>query len=132
MKKGTCTTIQLIATGAIAFLSEKLGITFYLLGLLVFLMVIDYISGMIARLNRGDELPTGWMGWRDAANEMHWATDDAATVLANLTALSRAIEDREQALLVASWAHKANIVALEDIDAIAAYDVTAGWPTPDI
>ena len=28
MKKGTCTTIQLIATGAIAFLSEKLGITF--------------------------------------------------------------------------------------------------------
>ena len=43
MSKGTCTTIQLLATGVIAFLSEKLGITFYLLGLLVFLMVVDYI-----------------------------------------------------------------------------------------
>ena len=50
MSTGTCTTIQLLATGVIAFLSEKLGITFYLLGLLVFLMVIDYISGMIASM----------------------------------------------------------------------------------
>ena len=89
----------------------------------------DRISGTIARLQRGDGLPAGWMGWRDVANEMHWATDDAATVLANLTTLSRAIEDREQALLVASWTHKANIAALEDIDAILAYDVTQGWPT---
>lgn len=89
----------------------------------------ERISGTIARLQRDDGLPAGWMGWRDAANEMHWATDDVATVLANLTTLSRAIEDREQALLVASWAHKANIAALEGIDAIAAYDVTAGWPT---
>ena len=89
----------------------------------------DRISGTIARLQRDDGLPAGWMGWRDAANEMHWATDDAVTVLANLIALSRAIEDREQALLVASWAHKAAIAALEDIDAILSYDVTAGWPT---
>ena len=89
----------------------------------------ERISGMIARLQRGDGLPAGWMGWRDAANEMRWVTDDAATVLANLTALSRAIEDREQALLVAGWTHKANIAALEDIDAILAYDVTVGWPT---
>ena len=88
----------------------------------------DRISGTIARLQRGGGLPAGWMGWRDAANEMRWETDDAATVLANLTALSRAIEDREQALLVASWTHKANIAALTDIDAILAYDVTAGWP----
>ena len=87
------------------------------------------ISGMIARLQHEDGLPAGWMGWRDAANEMRWADDDPATVLANLTALSRAIEDREQVLLIASWAHKANIAALEDIDAILAYDVTANWPT---
>ena len=78
---------------------------------------------------RGDGLPAGWVGWRDAANEMRWADDDAPTVLTNLTVLARAIEDREQALLVASWAHKDNIAELEDIDAIAAYDVTAGWPT---
>lgn len=89
----------------------------------------ERISGMIARLQRGDGLPAGWIGWRDAGNQQRWATDDAATVLANLTALSRAIEDREQALLVASWAHKDAIAALEDIDAIIAYDVTAGWPT---
>jgi hypothetical protein len=89
----------------------------------------DRISGMIARLQRGDGLPTGWVGWRDAENGMHWETDDASTVLTNLTALSRAIEDREQALLVAGWTHKANIAALTDIDAIIAYDVTAGWPS---
>ena len=89
----------------------------------------ERISGMIARLQRGDGLPAGWMGWRDAANEMRWADADPATVLANLTALSCAIEDREQALLVTSWAHKAAIAALEDIDAILGYDVTTGWPT---
>ena len=89
----------------------------------------DRISGMIARLQRGDGLPAGWMGWRDADNQQHWAEDDVATVLANLTALSRAIEDREQALLVAGWTHKANIAALEDIDAILSYDVTKNWPT---
>ena len=89
----------------------------------------DRISGMIARLQRGDGLPAGWMGWRDADNQQHWAEDDAATVLANLCTLSRAIEDREQALLVAGWTHKANIAALEDIDDILGYDMTQGWPT---
>ena len=89
----------------------------------------ERIGGTIARLLRGDGLPAGWMGWRDAENNMHWVTDDAATVLANLTALSRAIEDREQALLVAAWQHKANIAALTDIDLILAYDIAVGWPT---
>lgn len=89
----------------------------------------ERISGTIARLQRGDGLPAGWLGWRDASNNMHWAADDAATVLANLTTLSRAIEDREQALLVASWTHKANIAALTDIDTIIGYDTTQGWPT---
>ena len=87
----------------------------------------ERISGTIARLQRGDGLQAGWMGWRDASNDMQWAADDAATVLASLTALSLAIENREQALLVASWTHKANISALDDIDAILAYDVTAAW-----
>lgn len=86
------------------------------------------ISGTIARLQRGDGLFPGWVGWRDASNQQQWVTDDAATVLANLTALSRAIEDREQALLIASWQHKANIAALTDIDTILNYDVTANWP----
>ena len=60
------------------------------------------ISGTIACPQHGDGLPVGWVGWRDADNQQQWVTDDAATVLANLTTLTRAIEDREQALLVAS------------------------------
>ena len=35
-------------TGLVAYLSEKFGVTFYLLGLLSCLMVIDYLSGMAA------------------------------------------------------------------------------------
>jgi len=87
----------------------------------------ERISGTIARLQRGDGLPAGWMGWRDAENNMHWVADDAATVLANLTALSRAIEDREQALLVAAWQHKANIASLTTIEDIMNYNVEEGW-----
>jgi len=89
----------------------------------------ERISGTIARLQRGDGLPAGWLGWRDASNQQWWAEDDAATVLANLTALSCAIEDREQALLIASWQHKANLNALEDFNAILSYDTIAGWPS---
>ena len=87
------------------------------------------ISGTLARLQRGDGLPAGWIGWRDASNQQHWAEDDAATVLASLAALSCAIEDREQALLAASWQHKANLNALEDFAAILSYDTTTGWPS---
>ena len=89
----------------------------------------ERISGMIARLQRGDGLLNGWMGWRDAENEMRWANETPDQVLVHLRELSRAIEDREQALLVASWTHKANIAALEDIDDILGYDMTQGWPT---
>ena len=89
----------------------------------------ERISGTIARLQRGDGLPAGWIGWRDASNQQHWVTDDAATVLANLCTLSRAIEDREQALLVAGWAHKKNIGDLADLGDILSYDVTKNWPT---
>ena len=87
----------------------------------------ERISGTIARLQRGDGLPTGWVGWRDAENNMQWVTDDAATVLANLTALTRAIEDREQALLVAAWQHKSNIASLTAIEDLMNYNVEEGW-----
>ena len=88
----------------------------------------ERISGTIARLQRGNGLPAGWIGWRDASNQQRWAEDAAMTVLANLTALSCVIEDREQALLIVSWQHKANIAALTDIDAIIGYETTQGWP----
>ena len=42
-------SIQVCATGLVAYLSQKLGVTFYLLGVLLYcLMVIDYLSGMAA------------------------------------------------------------------------------------
>lgn len=87
------------------------------------------ISGTIARLMRGDGLPTGWVGWRDAANQQHWAADSAATVQTHLHALSTAIEDREQALLVEAWTHKASIDALATVEAVLAYDITLGEPS---
>lgn len=64
MKRSTCMSIQAIATGVIAFLSERLGITLYLLGLLLCLMVIDYVSGMAASaaeaLGHPDDKRYGW------------------------------------------------------------------------
>lgn len=89
----------------------------------------ERIRGTIARLQRGDGLPAGWIGWRDASNQQRWAEDDAATVLASLVALSCVLEDREQALLIASWQHKANLNSLEDFNEILSYDTTAGWPS---
>lgn len=88
----------------------------------------ERIAGMASRLMRGDPLPTGWAGWRDYDNVQRWSELGAADVLEQLTALSRAIEDREQQLLVASWAHKAAIAGIESVDAALAYDVTQGWP----
>ena len=87
----------------------------------------ERISGTIARLQRGDGLPAGWVGWRDASNQQQWVTDSAETVLANLTALSCAIEDREQALLITAWSHKANIAALVNIEAVMNYNVDERW-----
>jgi len=37
-------SIQVCATGLVAYLSQKLGVTFYLLGVLLCLMVIDYLA----------------------------------------------------------------------------------------
>lgn len=88
----------------------------------------ERISGTLARLLRGDGLPVGWMGWRDYDNMMHWSADDAATVQANLAGMARAIENREQALMVMVWQHKAAIQGLTTVEAVLAYDVTAGWP----
>lgn len=88
----------------------------------------ERITGMVSRLMRGDPLPAGWAGWRDYDNVQRWSELGAADVLEQLTALSRAIEDREQQLLVASWAHKAAIAGIESVDAALAYDVTQGWP----
>ena len=58
MSRNACVTMQMLATGLVAYLSNKLGVTFYLLGLLLALMVIDYLSGMAASRVEALEHPT--------------------------------------------------------------------------
>ncbi len=63
-------SIQLLATGVVAYLSEKLGVTFYLLGLLLVLMVVDYVSGMAASaveaIDHPDDRHYGWSSKKGA------------------------------------------------------------------
>ena len=63
-------TIQIFATGVVAYLSHKLGVTFYLLGLLLVLMVIDYVSGMAASaveaIDHPDDKQYGWSSKKGA------------------------------------------------------------------
>lgn len=63
-------SIQMVATGLVAYLSQKLGVTFYLLGLLLAMMVIDYISGMAASaveaLDHPDDAGYGWSSKKGA------------------------------------------------------------------
>ena len=63
-------SIQLLATGVVAYLSQKLGVTFYLLGLLLVLMVIDYVSGMAASaveaIDHPDDKRYGWSSKKGA------------------------------------------------------------------
>ena len=70
MSKNACVTMQMLATGLVAYLSEKLGVTFYLLGFLLVLMVIDYLSGMAASRVEALEHPNdksyGWSSRKGA------------------------------------------------------------------
>ena len=63
-------SIQVLATGVVAYLSQKLGVTFYLLGLLLVLMVIDYVSGMAASaveaIDHPDDKQYGWSSKKGA------------------------------------------------------------------
>ena len=70
MNRSVCMKIQILATGVVAYLSHKLGVTFYLLGLLLVLMVIDYVSGMAASaveaIDHPDEKRYGWSSKKGA------------------------------------------------------------------
>jgi hypothetical protein len=77
----------------------------------------------------GSGLPSGWPGWRDANNAMHWATDTAAAVQAQLAGLAAAISARKQVLQSHRWQLKADVSALTDIASVLAFDVTQGWPS---
>jgi len=87
----------------------------------------ENLLGLISRLLRGSGIPEGWVGWRDEANVLHWGGATPADLLAALSGLSGAIENRKQALMVASWVKKAELPTL-DRAGLLAYDVLAGWP----
>ena len=63
-------SIQVCVTGLVAYLSQKLGVTFYLLGILLCLMAIDYLSGMAASaveaLDHPDDKSYGWSSRKGA------------------------------------------------------------------
>lgn len=88
----------------------------------------ENIAGVLARLARGDGLTVGWVGWRTFDNSMVWSAASADEVAGHLRGLSCLIEDRQQALLAAAWMHKAALAGLESVEAVLAYDITAGWP----
>ena len=70
MKRSTCMGIQAIVTGGLAYVSDKFGITAHVLAILMALMVIDYISGMIASaveaLDHPDDAGYGWSSKKGA------------------------------------------------------------------
>lgn len=76
----------------------------------------ENITGTFSRLSRGDGLPSGWVGWRAFDNSMHWADSSASDVQNHLRAISTAIEDRKQSILVQAWTHKYQLQVLFDAD----------------
>lgn len=63
-------TIQGLAAAAIAWVSAKLGILFPVLGILLFLMVVDYVTGMLAAKTEALDHPNdpeyGWSSKKGA------------------------------------------------------------------
>lgn len=70
MKRGTCIMIQATLSAAGAFLSAKLGILFPVLMILAGMMIIDYISGMMASkveaIEHPDDPNYGWSSKKGA------------------------------------------------------------------
>lgn len=84
--------------------------------------------GTLLQLLLGLGLPAGWEGWRDHDNIMRWASVADMVVRDGLAALTRAIAEREQGLLLAAWAIKATLATLPTVEAIDAFDISQGWP----
>jgi hypothetical protein len=78
------------------------------------------VSAWMASIAAGVTIPTGFT-WRAADNTNHAA--DAAFV----NGLGAAITLRGTLLYQTSWGKKAEVNALTTVDAVKAYDVTAGW-----
>ena len=74
----------------------------------------------------GISLNTPELFWKDADNIVHTWVDQAAYKLW-LQGLVVAISSRNTALYTKSWAKKAEVLALTDVNDIINYDVTTGW-----
>ena len=86
------------------------------------------IEEVRSRIELGIAMPAELLVWRDANNQTH-SWPDINSYYQFLQSYAIALADRGTRLYLTMWQHKANIAALEDIDAILAYDVTVGWPT---
>lgn len=86
------------------------------------------ITGLEARIRRGDGLTAPWFGWRAYDNQFVWADATAEQVLSHLLNLQRLLEDRWQALLNRSWVLKDTLLTLSGADDVLGFDVQAGWP----
>lgn len=86
------------------------------------------MTGLDARISRGDGLTALWSGWRTYDNQFVWADATAEQVQQHLTNLQRLLEDRWQVLLNWSWVLKDTLSSLTSTDDVLAFDVQAGWP----
>ena len=78
------------------------------------------ISAWMASIAAGVAIPTGFV-WRATDNTNHAADADF------VNGLGAAITLRGTVLYQTSWGKKAAVNALTTVDAVKAYDVTAGW-----
>ena len=86
------------------------------------------ITGLEARIRRGDGLTMPWRGWRTYDNTFVWADATAGQVQQHLLNLQRLLEDRWQALLDVAWTKK-DALEIDQLTVaeLLSYDVDAGW-----
>ena len=86
------------------------------------------ITGLEARIRRGDGLTMPWRGWRTYDNTFVWADATAEQVQQHLLNIQRLLEDRWQALLDVAWTKKDSLSQLKAVEEVIAFDVESGWP----
>lgn len=87
----------------------------------------ERLLGVILRYLRGGGLPAGWIGWRDAHNQIQWSSVTESQIHEYVKDLFVAMHDREQHLLVQAWAKKDQIDAMLTVEEVLAFNVTEGW-----
>lgn len=81
------------------------------------------LSAMAASFGPRGRVPSDF-AWRDANNVAHPLS------ARDLTDLAGALATWVDAVHRASWSKKADVDAMADVHALAAYDAEAGWPDP--